>query len=66
MMNYTNCGLKAAIQMASTNSAELFSLNKIGKIEPGKRADIIQFALVDGEMVIHKTFVAGELVYSKR
>ena len=66
MMNYTHCGLKAAIQMASTNSAELFSLNKIGKIEPGKRADIIQFALVDGEMVIHKTFVAGELVYSKR
>jgi N-acetylglucosamine-6-phosphate deacetylase len=66
MMNYTNCGLKAAIQMASTNSAELFSLNNIGKIEPGKRADIIQFALVDGEMVIHKTFVAGELVYSKR
>ena len=65
IMNYTQCGLQAAIQMASTNSAELLHLNEIGKIEPGKRADIIQFAMVDGEMVIHKTFVAGELVYSK-
>ena len=46
--------------------AELFFLNEIGKIEPGKRADIIQFAMVDGEMVIHKTFVAGELVSSKQ
>ena len=52
--------------MASTNSAELFYLNDIGKIEPGKRADIIQFAMLDGEMVIHKTFVEGELVYSKQ
>ena len=66
IMNYTQCGLQAAIQMASTNSAELFSLNQIGKIEPGKRADIIKFAMVDGEMVIHKTYVAGELVYSKQ
>lgn len=66
IMNYTQCGLQAAIQMASTNSAELFSLNQIGKIEPGKRADIIKFAMVDGEMVIYKTYVAGKLVYSKQ
>ena len=66
IMDYTQCGLRAAIQMASTNPAELFSLKEIGKIEPGKRADIIQFAMVNGEMVIHKTFVAGELVYSKQ
>ncbi len=65
VMNYTQCGLRAAIQMASTNPAELFSLHDLGKIEPGKRADIIQFSMIEGEMVVQKTFVEGQLVYSK-
>ena len=37
----------------------------IGEIEQGKRADLILFTMEGNEMVIKKTFVAGELVYSK-
>lgn len=66
MMKFTQCGLKEVIQMASTNPAKMFSMNNLGVIEPGKRADIIQFSMKNYEMIIYKTFVAGELVYSKK
>ncbi|MDL5510764.1 N-acetylglucosamine-6-phosphate deacetylase [Arenibacter sp. M-2] len=65
IMDYTQCTLKDAIQMASTNPAELFSLNDLGEIGQGKRADLILFQLEDKKVVIYKTFVSGELVYSK-
>lgn len=66
MMNFTQCSLKEAIQMASTNPANMFSMNNLGAIEPGKRADIIQFSMKNNEMIVHKTFVAGERVYSNK
>lgn len=65
IMDYTQCELKDAIQMASTNPAAMFLLKDLGEIELGKRGDIIQFSMDNNEMVIHKTFVEGELVYSK-
>jgi len=49
--------------MASTNPAQMFSLQDIGEIEKGKRGDLILFTMEDGEMVIKKTYVAGELVF---
>ncbi len=66
MMNFTQCSLKEAIQMASTNPANMFSMNNLGAIEPGKRADIIQFSMKNNEMIVHKTFVDGERVYSNK
>lgn len=65
IMNYTQCTLEEAIQMASTNPARLLGLNNLGEIKEGKRADLILFTLEDGAMVIQKTIVAGEVVYSK-
>ncbi|MBU2906114.1 MULTISPECIES: amidohydrolase family protein [Arenibacter] len=65
IMDYTQCTLNDAIQMASTNPAKMFSLNELGEIGQGKRADLILFKLEDNQVIIHKTFVSGQLVYSK-
>ncbi len=65
VMEYTDCSLTDAIQMASTNPASLFSLDDIGEIVPGKRADLVLFAMENHKMVIDKTFIAGKPVYSK-
>jgi N-acetylglucosamine-6-phosphate deacetylase len=64
VMEYTECGLKNAIQMATTNPAKLFSLNELGTIEIGKRADLIQFTMENNRMTILKTYVNGSLVYT--
>ena len=66
VMDYTGCSLKNAIQMASTNPAEMFSLNELGSIEKNKRADLILFTMVNNEMLIEQTFVRGELVYTRK
>jgi len=65
MLEFTQCSLEDAIQMASTNPARQFDLDEVGEISQGKRADLILFTLEEGEMVIQKTIVAGEVVYSK-
>ena len=65
MMKFTGCSLEEAIRMASTNPARLLGLDHLGEIAEGKRADLIQFTLEDGAMVIQKTWVAGKVVYLK-
>ena len=65
MMQFTQCNLKDAIQMASTNPAKLLGLNELGEISQGKRADLILFTIEDEKIVIQKTIVAGKIVYSK-
>lgn len=64
VMDYTQCSLAEAIQMASTNPAEMMSLQNVGSIEQGKRADLVVFMMEDKQMKIIKTYVGGELVYS--
>ncbi|SDD64477.1 N-acetylglucosamine-6-phosphate deacetylase [Pricia antarctica] len=64
IMEFTECSLKDAIQMASTNPAEFFVLKELGAIEIGKRADLILFTMENNEMVIEQTYVNGELVYT--
>ena len=67
IMNVTGCTLAEAIQMATSNPANLYRLNDRGTLEPGKRADIIVFRLDDKGMVqIAKTYVRGKLVYEKK
>ena len=64
IMKVTGCSLADAIQMSSTNPAKLYGLNDRGTIETGKRADLILFEIGDSELLIKKTFVEGELVYT--
>jgi len=64
MLKVTQCNLKNAIQMASTNPAKMLGLTEIGEISQGKRADLILFTIEDEKIVIQKTIVAGKIVYS--
>lgn len=64
-MKFTGCSLEDAIRMASTNPARLLGLDHLGEIKEGLRADLIQFTMEDGEMVIQKTWIAGKVVYMK-
>jgi len=65
VMDFTECSLKDAIQMASTNPAQMFALSELGSIQKGNRADLVLFELEDNEMIIKKTFLAGKLVFEK-
>jgi N-acetylglucosamine-6-phosphate deacetylase len=65
IMNYTGCSLANAIDMASGNVAEVFSLGDRGKMIPGRRADLILFARDGNRMDIRKTWIRGRLVFSK-
>ena len=66
VMKFTGCSLADAIQMASTNPANLYNFNDRGKLEPGMRADIVMFTLDDYKIKIHKTWVKGNLVYDAK
>lgn len=64
VMRATGCSLAEAIQMTSTNAAQLYSLEDRGELISGKRADIILFTMEDYKMDVKKTIVAGETVYN--
>ena len=49
----------AVLAAATRNVADAFSLTEIGKIEPGKRANLL---LLDGSKKIRNTWVRGELL----
>jgi N-acetylglucosamine-6-phosphate deacetylase len=66
IMKVTGCSLAEAIQMATINPACLHNLNDRGKLEPGKRADIILFTMDDFYVKIRKTIVCGKLVYESK
>jgi len=63
IMRFTQCTLRDAITMASTNPARLYGLDDRGEIAPGKRADLILFTVKDNVLHIKQTLVAGEVVY---
>jgi N-acetylglucosamine-6-phosphate deacetylase len=65
VLHVTGCTLGDAITMASSNPAKLYGLNDRGSMEPGKRADLILFRVGEKELIIEKTYIAGELVYGK-
>ncbi|MCF6356973.1 MAG: amidohydrolase family protein, partial [Draconibacterium sp.] len=64
MMKFTGCGLSQAINMATKNPADLYAFDDRGKIEVGKRADLILFGLENNKLKINKTFVAGNVKYN--
>lgn len=65
VMDYTRCSLEDAIQMASTNPSKIMSLDDLGVLTQGKRADFVLFTMENGQMVIKETYVEGQLVYSQ-
>ena len=63
IMNFTGCSLTKAINMASINVANIYGLSNRGTLDPGKRADLIQFERNGNELLIRKTFLDGKLVF---
>jgi N-acetylglucosamine-6-phosphate deacetylase len=63
MMKYTGCSLEEAIRMASSNQARMFHWDDRGTLEVGKRADLVLFKIEEGEVIVHQTILAGEVVY---
>ena len=45
-MEFTQCSTVEVIRIACSNPAEMVSLNHLGAIMPGKRADLILFSRV--------------------
>lgn len=65
VMDVTGCTLREAVKMATENPAELYGFDDRGSLDPGKRADIVLFRLLHGEIVVEKTIVAGKVVYER-
>jgi len=63
IMKVTGCSMAKAIQMTTSNPARILNLHDRGKLEPGKRADIILFTMDDFKMEIRQTIVEGNIVY---
>jgi N-acetylglucosamine-6-phosphate deacetylase len=63
IMKVTGCSLARAIQMTTSNPARLHNLTDRGRLEPGKRADIILFSMDDYNMKIRRTVVEGKTVF---
>jgi len=61
----TGCTLPEAIRMAGYNAAQVLGLKNVGKIKPGKRADLIFFTNEAGKIKIRKTLIAGKEVYNQ-
>jgi N-acetylglucosamine-6-phosphate deacetylase len=66
VMRFTGCSLAEAFQMTSRNPARLFGLRDRGEIEPGMRADLVFFKMVDGALEIQRTMVRGRTVFSRQ
>lgn len=65
IMKATGCSLSEAVQMASTNPAQLYGLTDRGKLEKGLRGDLVLFTLEDFNITIQKTYVQGIRVYDR-
>ena len=58
-MKHTGYGLCHAIRMATINPARLLGIDdKVGSIEPGKKANLI---LIDDTVKVHSVFLEGDL-----
>lgn len=66
IMKLAGYSLSDAIKMASENVARLYSLNSIGTLEKGKRADIILFELAENQMHIKQTILNGKTVFENK
>jgi len=63
LVAFTACPLETAIRTATENPAKLLGIeDKKGSIAAGKDADLV---LLDSDLTIHKTIVAGKIVFEK-
>ena len=63
MMRFTGCSLGSAINMASSNVANVFGWNDRGALVPGRRADLLLLNFHGNHLSVKTTFLAGKVVY---
>jgi N-acetylglucosamine-6-phosphate deacetylase len=64
LVSFAGCSQSDAISTVTTVPASLLGMaNLLGRIAPGSRADVV---LLDGDLRVVETLVAGEIVYSTR
>lgn len=59
---WTGCGWESLARLTSTNAADQLGLTEYGRLAPGCHAD---FVLVDDDLTVHATYVAGRPVYRR-
>lgn len=65
VMKVTGCSLKDAVRMVTENPADLYGFKDRGRIEPGKRADLVLFRITDDELQIVQTIIKGKTVFER-
>lgn len=63
MIQIGGVSLIEAVQMLTYNPAKLLGKEDIGSIRVGNKADLVLF---DADILIHHTFIEGQLVYSRK
>ena len=63
MMDYTDCTLGEAVNLATRNVARIYDLDDRGSLTLGKRADIILFEKNGNQLIIKETYVKGQCVF---
>jgi N-acetylglucosamine-6-phosphate deacetylase len=63
LMRLTGASLTEAVTMATTNAARAGRVpNRLRGLQPGERADLVEFTLIDGAIQVLRTWRGGELV----
>jgi len=62
MMKSTGCKLGEAINMATLNVAGIYNLSDRGSLEPGKRADLVVFEIIDNKLNIKQIIINGKII----
>ena len=63
MMRSAGCTLGQAVNLATRNVSAAVRLSDRGTLVPGKRADLMLFEIIDGEVVVRQTWIKGRKVY---
>lgn len=62
VMKFTGCTAREAFNMASSNVARVYGITDRGSLEPGQRADILLYQIVNHEVNVKQVFVKGKMV----
>jgi len=62
IMKFTGCKLGEAINMATLNVAGIYNLSDRGSLEPGKRADLVVFEIIDNKLNIKQIIINGKII----
>ena len=65
ILKFTDCSLRDAFQMASTNPARLYGFTKKGELKQGNDADLTLFKNRNQQLTVHQTILDGVSVYER-